>query len=31
VAGILEVGLNVGFLIAAYAVFAMPGKKPKAA
>lgn len=31
VVGILEVGINVGVLIAAYAVFAMPGKKPNAA
>ena len=27
VVGILEIGLNVGFLIAVYAVFALPGKK----
>ncbi len=31
VAGILEAGLNVGFLIAVYAVFAMPWKKKVAA
>jgi hypothetical protein len=31
VVGILEAGLNVGFLIAVYAVFAMPIKKPEAA
>ncbi len=31
VVGVLETGLNVGFLIAVYAVFAMPRKKEKVA
>jgi len=31
IVGILEAGLNVGFLIAVYAVFAMPIKKKEAA
>ncbi len=31
VVGVLEAGLNVGFLIAVYAVFAMPWKKKAAA
>ncbi len=31
IVGVLEAGLNLGFLIAVYAVFAMPAKKKVAA